>query len=144
MNSRSLLAASQQRSRGFTLIEVMVVVVILGILAAVVVQNLAGKPDEAKIAKAQTDIAALESALDLYRLDNHKYPATDDGLDVLLEKAGKLNQSYLKKLPDDPWGNPYQYLNPGVHGSIDIYSFGADGGEGGEGVDADIGNWVAE
>lgn len=144
MNSRSLLAASQQRSRGFTLIEVMVVVVILGILAAVVVQNLAGKPDEAKIAKAQTDIAALESALDLYRLDNHKYPATDDGLDVLLEKGGKLNQSYLKKLPDDPWGNPYQYLNPGVHGSIDIYSFGADGGEGGEGVDADIGNWVAE
>ncbi len=140
MRSKKLLHTSRKQ-RGFTLIEIMVVVVILAILATVVVQNLAGKPDEAKISKAKTDIAALESSLDLYRLDNGKYPSTDEGLDALMEKGGKLGESYLKKLPQDPWNNDYQYLNPGVHGSIDVYSLGADGAEGGEGIDADIGNW---
>lgn len=131
--------------RGFTLIEIMVVVVILGILATFIVPKLMDKPDQARITKAKSDIGAIEGALNLYRLDNHRYPTTDEGLEALVEKPANApawkEGGYLARLPVDPWGKPYQYLSPGVHGAIDIFSYGADGVEGGEGKDADIGNW---
>ncbi len=133
---------------GFTLLEVMVVVVILGILAALVVPKIISRPDEARVIAAKQDIASLMQALKLYRLDNQRYPMTEQGLQALSArpttapvppnwKAG----GYLERLPKDPWGNPYQYLNPGVRGEIDVFSFGADGAPGGEGNDADIGSW---
>ncbi len=119
---------------GFTLIEVLVVVVILGILAAIIVPNIMDKPAAAKITKAKADIRAIESALNMYRLEKHDYPSTDEGIDVLIP-------DYLPRLPKDPWDRPYQYLNPGTHGPIDIYTLGRDGQPGGEGEDADLGNW---
>ncbi len=119
---------------GFTLIEVLVVVVILGILAAIIVPNIMDKPAAAKITKAKADIRAIESALNMYRLEKHDYPSTDEGLEVLIP-------DYLPRLPKDPWDRPYQYLNPGTHGPIDIYTLGRDGQPGGEGEDADLGNW---
>jgi len=135
-------------SRGFTLIEVMVVVVILGILAAVVVPRIMDRPDEARIVKAKNDLRVLKSALDLYKLDNFQYPTTDQGLEALValpdvppEPRNWKDGGYLERLPRDPWGNPYQYLQPGQYGTLDIYSLGADGQPGGEGSDADIGNW---
>jgi len=135
----------QHRQRGFTLIEVMVVVVILGILAAFIVPKIMDRPDAARIAKAKSDIGAIESALSLYRLDNHRYPSTDFGLEALVDKPADApawkEGGYLQRMPVDPWGKPYQYLNPGIHGSIDIFSYGADGADGGEGANADIGNW---
>ena len=135
--------------RGFTLLEVMVVVVILGILAVLVVPKIISRPDEARVIAAKQDIASLMQALKLYRLDNQRYPVTEQGLQALAArpttapvptnwKAG----GYLERLPNDPWGNPYQYLNPGLHGEVDIFSFGADGAPGGEGNDADIGSWI--
>ena len=135
--------------RGFTLLEVMVVVVILGILAVLVVPKIISRPDEARVIAAKQDIASLMQALKLYRLDNQRYPVTEQGLQALAArpttapipnnwKAG----GYLERLPNDPWGNPYQYLNPGLHGEIDIVSFGADGAPGGEANDADIGSWT--
>ncbi|SCZ59637.1 type II secretion system major pseudopilin GspG [Thiohalomonas denitrificans] len=134
--------------RGFTLIEVMVVVVILGILAAIVVPKVMDRPDAARITKAKQDIRALESALNLYKLDNFRYPSTDQGLDALVSKPGGSpeprnwkNGGYMDRLPKDPWGNDYRYLSPGRNGDIDIYTLGADEREGGEGVDADVGNW---
>ena len=134
--------------RGFTLIEVMVVIVILSILAAIIVPRIMDRPDKARIVKAQADIHALESALNLYRLDNHNYPSTDAGLDALVQKPADAPSwkegGYIDRLPKDPWGKPYQYLNPGTHGSIDIFSLGADGQPGGEGKNADIGNWMLE
>lgn len=133
---------------GFTLIEIMVVVVILGILAGFVVPKIMDRPDQAKIVRAKSDVRAIESALNMYKLDNHRYPASDQGLSALVEKPGGSDAAknwkqggYLDKIPKDPWGNEYRYLNPGQHGTIDIYSLGADGQDGGEGVDADIGNW---
>ena len=133
---------------GFTLIEVMIVVVILGILATVVVQKVIDRPDEARITKAKQDVLTLESALNLYKLDNYVYPTTDEGLDALVHKPASARKwkagGYIARLPKDPWDNPYQYLNPGVHGAIDIYSLGADRQPGGEGIDADIGNWNLE
>jgi general secretion pathway protein G len=138
----------QRRQSGFTLIEVMVVVVILGILAAFIVPRLMDRPDAARVAKAKSDIRSIESALSLYRLDNHSYPATDEGLDALVEKPADApawkEGGYLDRLPKDPWGKPYQYLNPGVHGTIDIFTYGADGAEGGDGANADVGNWSIE
>ncbi len=138
----------QRKQRGFTLIEIMVVVVILGILAAFVVPNLMDKPVQAKIIKAKSDISAIESALDLYRLDNNRYPTTDEGLEALMQKPADAQAwkegGYLKKLPKDPWGKDYQYLNPGIHSTIDIFSYGADGADGGEAANADIGNWTIE
>ncbi len=138
----------RRRPRGFTLIEVMVVIVILGILAAVVVPRIMDRPDTARIAKVKQDIRTLESALNLYKLDNFTYPSTDQGLEALVRKPSGEPEprnwkegGYIDRLPKDPWGNDYQYLNPGVHGPIDIYSLGADGQEGGEGINADIGNW---
>ena len=133
---------------GFTLLEVMVVVVILGILAALVVPKIISRPDEARIIAAKQDIASLQQALKLYRLDNQRYPTTEQGLQALVTKPTTAPippnwkaGGYVERLPKDPWGNPYQYLNPGVRGEIDIFSFGADGGSGGEGNDADIGSW---
>ena len=133
---------------GFTLIEVMVVVVILGILAAFIVPRIAGRPDEAKIAKARHDIQTIETALDLYKLDTGVYPTTDQGLQalVLFPTSEPVPRNwraggYIKKLTNDPWGHPYQYLNPGEHSEIDIFSYGADNQPGGEGINADIGNW---
>jgi general secretion pathway protein G len=134
--------------RGFTLLEVMVVVVILGILAALVVPKIISRPDEARVIAAKQDIASLMQALKLYRLDNQRYPTTEQGLQALLAKPTgspiPLNWKpggYVERLPKDPWGNPYQYLNPGVRGEIDVFSYGADGAPGGEGNDADIGSW---
>jgi len=134
--------------RGFTLLEVMVVVVILGILAALVVPKIISRPDEARIIAAKQDIASLMQALKLYRLDNQRYPTTEQGLQALLIKptASPIPPNwktggYLERLPKDPWGSPYQYLYPGVRGEIDVFSFGADGAPGGEGNDADLGSW---
>lgn len=137
-----------RQQTGFTLIEVMVVVVILGILAALVVPKVMSRPDEARVVAAQQDIAGLLQALKLYRLDNQRYPTTEQGLRALVEKpqlqpipGNWKNGGYVERLPKDPWGKPYQYLNPGLRGEIDVFSFGADGVAGGEGQDADIGNW---
>jgi len=138
--------ASPARQRGFTLIELMVVVVILGILAVLVVPKVLDRPDQARVIAARQDIAGVMQALRLYRLDNGRYPTSTQGLRALIERpAGNpppanWRQS-LERLPNDPWGAPYQYLNPGVHGEIDVFSFGADGQPGGENNDADIGSW---
>ena len=136
------------REGGFTLIEIMVVVVILGILAAIVVPRVMDRPDDARITKAKTDIRALESALNLYRLDNFAYPTTNQGLQALVERPrtgpeprNYRGSGYMDRLPKDPWGNDYQYLSPGTRSEIDIFSFGADGRRGGEGIQAEIGNW---
>ena len=134
--------------RGFTLIEIMVVVVILGILAAMVAPKILSRPDQAKVTVARSDIDTVSQALELFRLDNGFYPTMDQGLEALVAKptvppeAKHWNpEGYLKKIPVDPWGNPYLYLHPGNHGRFDLFSHGANGREGGEGLDADIGNW---
>ncbi|TLX57665.1 type II secretion system protein GspG [Stutzerimonas nosocomialis] len=133
---------------GFTLIEIMVVVVILGILAALVVPQVMSRPDQAKVTVAKGDIKAIAAALDMYKLDNFAYPSTQQGLDALVQRPTGNPQpknwnrdGYLKRLPQDPWGNDYQYLSPGTRGQFDLYSFGADGKEGGSDLNADIGNW---
>jgi general secretion pathway protein G len=133
---------------GFTLIEIMVVVVILAILAALIVPKVMSRPDEARVVAAQQDIGALMQALKLYRLDNLRYPTTEQGLAALVARPSVAPVpgnwkpgGYVERLPKDPWGNPYQYLNPGLRGEIDVFSYGADGVAGGEGVDADVGSW---
>jgi len=133
---------------GFTLIEIMVVVVILGILAALIVPKIISRPDEARISAARQDVATLAQALKLYKLDNLAYPTTDQGLQALVNKPAAApipmnwkTGGYLERLPKDPWGHDYRYLNPGLHGEIDIYSLGADGEPGGDGNDADVGTW---
>ena len=132
-------------SRGFTLIEVLVVVVILGILAAVVVPRLMDRPDEARAVRARQDIQAVMTALNMYRLDNFAYPSTEQGLEALVQAPpGATNWragGYLDRLPTDPWGRAYLYLNPGRQGEIDVWTHGADGRAGGEGANADIGSW---
>jgi general secretion pathway protein G len=135
--------------RGFTLLEVMVVVVILGILAALVVPKIISRPDEARAIAAKQDIASLMQALKLYRLDNQRYPSTEQGLQALVVRPTSAplapnwkTGGYVERLPKDPWGNPYQYLNPGLHGELDVFSLAADGAPGGEGNDADIGSWA--
>ena len=135
-----------KRQAGFTLIEVMVVVVILGILAAIVVPRVMDRPDAARVTKAKQDIRALESALNLYKLDNFAYPNTDQGLQALVSKPSGSPEprnwkQYMDRLPKDPWGNDYQFLSPGVQGAVDIFSLGADGQPGGADLNADIGNW---
>jgi general secretion pathway protein G len=127
----------KQKTCGFTLIEVMVVVVILSILAAIIVPKVMDRPDTARLVKVQSDIRALESALNLYKLDNFEYPSTEEGLEALVPK-------YVARLSNDPWGNPYLYLSPGLHGDMDVYTLGADGLQGGTGINADIGNWNVE
>ena len=135
-----------RRSAGFTLVEIMVVVVILGVLAVLIVPRVVGRTEEARGAAAKHDIAAIMQSLKLYRLDNGRYPTNDQGLQALVAKpqsgpAASNWRSYLDKVPKDPWGNAYQYLNPGVHGEIDVFTLGADGQPGGTGADQDIGSW---
>ena len=135
-------------ARGFTLIEIMVVVVIIGLLAALILPNVFGRVEQAKITKARSDIQGLETALTMFKLDNYKYPSTDLGLRALSERPNDptvrnwQEGGYIKRVSNDPWGNPYQYVFPGTRGQdYDLFSFGADGVEGGEGPNADIGNW---
>ena len=137
----SVRAAEQ----GFTLLEIMVVVVIIGLLAAVVAPNFMGSIDDAAINRARQDIRSVETALNLYRLDNFRYPTTEDGLEALVTNPGEDTapnwKQYLRRMPTDPWNKPYLYLQPGQKSEFDVFSFGADGQEGGEGINADIGNW---
>jgi general secretion pathway protein G len=133
-------------SAGFTLVEIMVVVVIIGILAVLIVPRVLGRSDEARVAAARHDIAAIVQSLKLYRLDNGRYPSSEQGLQALVAKPQSTPvptnwRQYLDSLPKDPWGNAYQYLSPGVHGEIDVFSFGADGRPGGSGADVDVGSW---
>ncbi len=137
---------SPRRNRGFTLIEVMVVIVILGVLAALVVPKVMSRPDEARVVAAKQDISAVMQALKLYKLDNRRYPTAEQGLQALVTKPTAAPvpdnwKSYLDKLPMDPWGKPYQYVIPGLKSEVDVMSFGADGVSGGEGFDADVGSW---
>ncbi len=134
--------------RGFTLIEILVVVVILGILVGLIAPRIMERPDQARVVAAKNDVRAIMSALKLYRLDNGRYPSTDQGLIALAHKpdTGKIpgnwkSSGYLERMPKDPWDLDYQYLNPGIHGEIDVFSLGADNAPGGEGVNADIGSW---
>ena len=147
-NTRPAKSLPTSLQSGFTLIEIMVVVVIIGILASVVVPRIMDNPDKARSAKAKNDIQALSSALDIYRLDNYIYPTTDQGLEALVNEPTSAPQppnwkhgGYIKKLLTDPWGNHYLYLSPGEHGEFDLYSLGADGATGGEGPAADIHSW---
>ena len=142
------MTLNSRKQGGFTLIEIMVVVVILGILAALVVPQVMNRPDQAKVTVAKGDIKAIGAALDMYKQDNYAYPSTQQGLDALVEKPGGNPQpknwnrdGYLKRVPKDPWGNEYQYLSPGTQGQYDLYSYGADGKQGGSELNADIGNW---
>jgi len=140
--------APYMKQQGFTLIEIIVVVVIIGILASFVAPKFMGKTDTARIVKAKADINALEGALKMYKLDNYTYPTTDQGLDALVDQptgdpvpSNWQKGGYVSKLQKDPWQRDYLYLSPGEHGEVDIYSLGADGVEGGEESNADIGNW---
>jgi general secretion pathway protein G len=131
---------------GFTLIELMVVLVIIGVLAALIVPNVLDRAEEARVTAARTDVNNIMQALKLYKLDNHRYPTGEQGLQALIARPTSAPaptnwKPYLEKLPNDPWGRPYQYLNPGLKGEVDVMSFGADGQSGGEGVNADIGSW---
>lgn len=139
----------QRRNKGFTLIEILVVVSILAILGALIVPKIMDRPSEAKIVAAKQDINSIVAAMKLYKLDNGRYPTQGQGLQALVTKpsgeqvpANWKNGGYLERLPKDPWGNEYLYLNPGLNGDIDVMSYGADGQSGGEGFDADIGNWM--
>jgi len=136
------------RSKGFTLIEILVVVSILAILGALVVPKIMDRPSEARVVAAKQDIGAILSALKLYKLDNGRYPSQDLGLQALVTKPSEdqapnwKSGGYLDRMPKDPWGHEYIYLNPGLHGEIDIMSYGADGQQGGESFDADVGSWM--
>lgn len=138
--------ATRAAQRGFTLIELMVVLVIIGVLASLIVPNVIERADDARVTAARTDINNLMQALKLYRLDNQRYPTAEQGLQSLLVRptagpAAPNWKPYVEKLPNDPWGHPYQYMNPGIKGEIDVLSLGADGQAGGEGKNADIGSW---
>lgn len=135
--------------RGFTLMEIMVVIFIMGLLIAVVAPSVLGSQDKAMKQKVMADLSTFEQALDIYRLDNLRFPSNEQGLSALVAKPtveplprAWRADGYIRRLPEDPWGKPYQYRSPGEHGRVDIYSLGADGLEGGEGIDADLGNWA--
>ncbi len=141
--------ARRPADEGFSLLELMVVVVILSLLAVVIVPRVIDRPDQARVARARADIASITSAVNLYRLDNFRYPTTEQGLAALVSPptsdpvpANWAANGYMDRMPTDPWGQPYQYLSPGVHGDFDIFSYGADGVAGGSGTDADIGSWT--
>jgi len=148
--SNKVTARRHLRQRGFTLIEIMVVVIIIGILAAIVAPNVIGRVDDAQITKAKAEISNIENAMKFFRLDNFSYPTTEQGIEALVAQPQDPNirnwkpGGYLDRMPKDPWGNPYLYLNPGNNGEIDIYTLGRDGTPGGEGLDSDIGNWDPE
>lgn len=142
------LQFNRRPSTGFTLIEILVVVLILGILGALVVPQFMDQPEKARIIAAKSDVRAIINALKIYRLENSVYPSTEQGLQALVKKpeTGEIprnwkSNGYLERLQKDPWKNDYQYLNPGLHGEIDVFSLGADGQPGGEGINADIGSW---
>jgi general secretion pathway protein G len=146
--STACVSLPHRPASGFTLIEIMVVIVILGVLAALVVPKVLERPDDARAVAARSDIATIMQALKLYRLDNQRYPTGEQGLAALVVKPETAPVppnwkpgGYLERLPKDPWQNPYQYINPGLKGEVDVYSFGADGQPGGTGKDADIGSW---
>ena len=147
-NFQGLRVLKSRAARGFTLIEIMVVVVIMGILASLVVPKLISRTGESRVAAARVDISTVMQALKLYKLDNQRYPTTEQGLQALVAKPtngpaanGWKSGGYLDRLPNDPWGKPYQYLSPGIKGEVDVFSLGADGQPGGTGDDADIGSW---
>lgn len=145
--AHALLNTVQSRwQRGFTLIELMVVLVIIGVLAALIVPNVLDRADDARVTAARTDIANIQQALKLYKLDNQRYPTAEQGLQALISRPSvgpeaPAWRATLDKLPNDPWGRPYQYMNPGLKGEVDVLSLGADGQPGGEGKNADIGSW---
>ncbi len=148
MNSASSRSANYRPARGFTLIEIMVVIVILGVLGALVIPNIIGRTGEARVTAAKSDMRAIANALDLYKLDNFNYPSTDQGLQALVTQPSGFPEAknwnpdgYLKKLPRDPWGNDYQYISPGRNGQYDLFSLGSDGRPGGEKEAADLNNW---
>ena len=147
MSEKSRVPRRLKGEQGFTLIEIMVVVIIIGILAAIVAPNVIGRVDDAQLTKARAEISNIENAMKFYRLDNFAYPTTEQGIEALVTRPNDPNVrnwkpgGYLDRVPKDPWGEPYRYLNPGQNGEIDIFTLGADNQPGGEGVDADIGNW---
>ncbi len=147
VSTSCLHSLTPRSTSGFTLIEILVVVVILGILAAIVVPRVMERPAEARIVRVKQDLQGVATALSMYKLDNHRYPSSEQGLQALVAKpsgspeAPNWKGPYLDRLPKDPWDHPYQYQQPGQHGDVDIYSYGADGRPGGDGDDADIGNW---
>ena len=142
--------SSRTRQGGFTLIEIMVVIIIIGILVAMVAPQVMGRIDQAQVTRVRSDLRAVESALKFYRLDNFAYPTSEQGLEALVTKPNDPNirnwnkNGYLPRMPKDPWQRPYLYMNPGQNGEIDVYSLGADGQPGGEGINADLGNWELE
>ena len=152
MQDFSVNSSRRPTQGGFTLIEIMVVVIIIGILAAIIAPNVIGRVDDAQIAAAKADLRVIENALKFYRLDNYAYPTNEQGLGALINRPNDPNirnwkaGGYLdrKQVPKDPWGNEYLYLNPGQHGEVDVYTLGRDGRPGGDGIDGDIGSWELE
>ncbi len=136
---------NKSSEQGFTLIEIMVVLVIIGVIATLVVPNILSRPDDARVTVAKADMQSIGNALELYKLDNYTYPTTQQGLEALVKPPAEVKNwkagGYLKNTPKDPWGTPYQYVSPGAHGAYDLMSLGADGKQGGEAYNKDIGNW---